>query len=110
MKHDIKAIALDSATILKRRHLRKDHACCPLCPCLQVLVDGDTATMMGSYAKLTNAIVQIEKGTSNEVPSLCFFGAPDTIRTCDFYLRRVALYPAELRALGSNITATAVVT
>ena len=38
------------------------------------------------------------------------FGAPDTIRTCDFYLRRVALYPAELRALGSNITANAVVT
>ena len=25
-------------------------------------------------------------------------GAPDTIRTCDFYLRRVALYPSELRA------------
>ena len=24
-------------------------------------------------------------------------GAPDTIRTCDLYLRRVALYPAELR-------------
>ena len=26
-------------------------------------------------------------------------GAPDRIRTCDFHLRRVALYPAELRAL-----------
>ena len=26
------------------------------------------------------------------------FGAPDTIRTCDFHLRRVALYPSELRA------------
>ena len=26
-------------------------------------------------------------------------GAPDTIRTCDLHLRRVALYPAELRAL-----------
>src|SRR5260370_41462432 len=25
-------------------------------------------------------------------------GAPDTIRTCDLCLRRVALYPAELRA------------
>jgi hypothetical protein len=25
-------------------------------------------------------------------------GAPDTIRTCDLHLRRVALYPAELRA------------
>ena len=25
-------------------------------------------------------------------------GAPDRIRTCDFHLRRVALYPAELRA------------
>ena len=37
-----------------------------------------------------------------------FFGAPDTIRTCDFYLRRVALYPAELRALGSNNTANAI--
>ena len=24
-------------------------------------------------------------------------GAPDTIRTCDLHLRRVALYPAELR-------------
>jgi hypothetical protein len=24
-------------------------------------------------------------------------GAPDTIRTCGLYLRRVALYPAELR-------------
>jgi hypothetical protein len=26
------------------------------------------------------------------------FGAPDTIRTCGLHLRRVALYPAELRA------------
>ena len=26
-------------------------------------------------------------------------GAPDTIRTCGLYLRRVALYPAELRVL-----------
>ena len=25
-------------------------------------------------------------------------GAPDTIRICDLHLRRVALYPAELRA------------
>ncbi len=25
------------------------------------------------------------------------FGAPDTIRTCGLHLRRVALYPAELR-------------
>jgi hypothetical protein len=27
-------------------------------------------------------------------------GAPDRIRTCDLCLRRAALYPAELRALG----------
>src|SRR5688572_14203390 len=27
------------------------------------------------------------------------YGAPGKIRTCDFHLRRVALYPAELRAL-----------
>ena len=27
-----------------------------------------------------------------------FSGAPDTIRTCDLCLRRVAVYPAELRA------------
>ena len=27
-----------------------------------------------------------------------YSGAPDTIRTCDLCLRRVALYPAELRA------------
>lgn len=26
------------------------------------------------------------------------YGALDTIRTCDFHLRRVALYPTELRA------------
>ncbi len=32
-------------------------------------------------------------------PEVAFdIGAPDTIRTCDFYLRRVALYPSELRA------------
>jgi hypothetical protein len=41
---------------------------------LQVLVDeivvaGDTATIKGSYAKLTNAIAQIKKGTSKEVPN-----------------------------------------
>ena len=29
-------------------------------------------------------------------------GAPDRIRTCDLCLRRAALYPAELRALGST--------
>src|SRR5260221_405512 len=27
----------------------------------------------------------------------CSVGAPDRIRTCGLYLRRVALYPAELR-------------
>ena len=32
-------------------------------------------------------------------------GAPDTIRTCDFCLRRAALYPTELRAHPGRIIA-----
>ena len=35
----------------------------------EIVVDGDTATMKGSYAKLANAIAQKKKGTSEEVPS-----------------------------------------
>src|SRR5688500_7574586 len=31
-------------------------------------------------------------------------GAPDRIRTCDLWLRRPTLYPAELRALGITYT------
>lgn len=34
----------------------------------EIVVDGDTATMKGSYAALANAIAQKKKGTSNEVP------------------------------------------
>jgi hypothetical protein len=33
------------------------------------------------------------------------FGAPDTIRTCGLHLRRVALYPAELRVRYLSVTA-----
>jgi hypothetical protein len=41
-------------------------------------------------------------------PMLCrclliWIGAPDRIRTCDRWLRRPLLYPAELRALENNI-------
>jgi site-specific DNA recombinase len=35
----------------------------------EIVVDGDTATMRGSYAALTNAIAQKKKGPSEEVPS-----------------------------------------
>lgn len=31
-------------------------------------------------------------------------GAPDRIRTCGFHLRRVALYPAELRVQRAQYT------
>jgi hypothetical protein len=34
---------------------------------------------------------------SREVVDSAEIGAPDTIRTCGLHLRRVALYPAELR-------------
>jgi len=38
----------------------------------EIVVDGDTATMRGSNAKLANAILQKKKGTSDKVPSfLC---------------------------------------
>ena len=36
---------------------------------------------------------------------LCFNGAPDTTRTCDSKLRRIVLYPAELRARHVTIVA-----
>ncbi len=35
----------------------------------EIVVDGDTATMRGSYTALANAIVEKKKGTSKEVPS-----------------------------------------
>jgi hypothetical protein len=35
-------------------------------------------------------------------------GAPDTIRTCDLHLRRVALYPAELRVPATRLAREAV--
>lgn len=35
----------------------------------EIVVSGNTATMKGSYAALTSAIVAIKKGTSEEVPS-----------------------------------------
>ena len=35
----------------------------------EIVVDGDTATMRGSYAALANAIAEKKKGTSKEVPS-----------------------------------------
>lgn len=34
----------------------------------EIVVDGDTATIKGSYAKLANAIAKMKKGTSEEVP------------------------------------------
>ena len=37
---------------------------------------------------------------SAKTQAIEFFGAPDTIRTCDPCLRRAVLYPAELRARG----------
>lgn len=49
----------------------KDKACAK--PYLQALADeivgdGNTVTMRGSYAALANAIVEKKKGTSKEVP------------------------------------------
>ncbi|MDQ5942634.1 MAG: Site-specific recombinase, partial [Pseudomonadota bacterium] len=35
----------------------------------EIVIEGDTATMRGSYSALANAIVEIKKGTSKEVPS-----------------------------------------
>ncbi|MDQ5946490.1 MAG: site-specific recombinase, partial [Pseudomonadota bacterium] len=63
---NIEAFSKAIRTKLKDREFAKRY--------LQVLVDeivieGDTATMRGSYAALANAIVEIKKGTSKEVPS-----------------------------------------
>ena len=35
----------------------------------EIVVDGNPATMKGSCGMLTNAIAQIKKGTSKEVPN-----------------------------------------
>ena len=35
----------------------------------EIVVDGDTATIKGSNAKLANAIAKMKKGTSDEVPN-----------------------------------------
>jgi hypothetical protein len=42
--------------------------------------------------------VRVGKSAARGVNSVSRNGAPDTIRTCDLCLRRMALYPAELRA------------
>ncbi|WP_420877049.1 recombinase family protein [Rhodocyclus tenuis] len=38
----------------------------------EIVVSGDTATMRGSYAALANAVAQMKKGTSEEVPRFMF--------------------------------------
>ena len=46
--------------------------------------------------------VPIPYGERGPTLSVCFYGAPDTIRTCDLCLRRATLYPAELRVLEAE--------
>ena len=57
---------------------------------------------MPSFNDMLPAVVPGSAATVSHLATRCREerqrdGAPDTIRTCDLHLRRVALYPAELR-------------
>ena len=60
----------------------------------KIVVDGDTATMKGSYAKLVNSIAQTKKGTSKEVPFFVFIW-------CARHDSNVRLLPSEGSTLSS---------
>ena len=49
-------------------------------------------------ASRSHVLLQAYKRSRNRKSGLCFFGTPDTIRTCDLQSRSLSLYPAELRA------------
>jgi hypothetical protein len=62
----------------------------------QVEVDDEEICIIGRRTVLER-LVMGDGGLPLECPVLFGSGAPDTIRTCGLHLRRVALYPAELR-------------
>lgn len=70
---------------------------------LQVLVDeivvaGDTATMKGRYAALVNAVVEIKKDTSEEVPSFMRDWSALTLSSPPFRAKGLPPSPSGRRA------------
>ena len=59
-----------------------------------VVVEPNEITISGPKVVLAQ---HVTSEISVRFPLLLRSGAPDTIRTCGLHLRRVALYPAELR-------------
>ena len=60
----------------------------------EIVVDGDTATMKGSYTNLANSIAEMKKGTSKEVPSFM-------LNWCARHDSNVRLLPSEGSTLSS---------
>lgn len=61
----------------------------------------DKTTAISSTSRKSLSGKRLLRSAKYEAKFIGKSGVPDTIRTCDFHLRRVALYPAELRALGN---------